>query len=65
MRHRRSSSKLKTMVKSDLTTIPQDWDGFFIAVAQLDDTNDFLAPSERELPTQDRDPFDGFVNLKP
>jgi hypothetical protein len=66
MRQRRSSSKLKTIVKSDLMTKPQDWDGFFEAVAHLrNNTHDFLTPSERKLPTQDRDPFDGVVNHKP
>lgn len=60
-----SYSKLKTILSKDPISRPQDWDGFFEAVAHLHSTHDFLTRNERELPTQDKDPFDGLVNQKP
>lgn len=37
---------------------PDNWDGFFEALSRLNDLDGFLSASEREQPTQERDPFD-------
>lgn len=37
---------------------PENWDGFFEALSRLKDLDGFLSVTEREQPTQERDPFD-------
>lgn len=40
-----------------LSQRPDNWDGFFAALAKADFPEDFLSPEERNQGVHDRDPF--------
>lgn len=43
-----------------LSRKPDSWDGLFALYGQGDIPDDFLGPSDRDQPPQDRDPFEGW-----
>jgi len=45
-----------------LSRKPATWDGFFEALKGVDVPADFLGPREREQGSQDRDPFEGWID---
>lgn len=44
-----------------LSRKPTDWDGFFAAIQDLKVPDDFLADRQQSQLTDNRDPFDGWV----
>ena len=44
-----------------LSRKPESWDGFFAALKGADVPADFLSEQDRKQLTQDRDPFQGWI----